>query len=156
MTPTSSLQWAQLQDAFAAGDVLAGEVLAVDKTGCHVPASTEATVTTRLDAKRALSLQGLAAVNQQVLAVGEVLPAVTQANGEVVQSGTVAAMLLNIERYNQGERGDVEQQLALAIPTLVKIGLFDLFSPAEWIRTDNAGRRLVGLFAEQYLAGPQK
>lgn len=152
MTPTSSLQWAQLQDAFAAGDVLAGDVLAVDKMSCAVSASH----TTPLDTQLPHSLQGLAAVNQQVLAAGEVLPAVTLANGEVVQSGTVASMLLNIERYNQGERGDVEQQLALAIPTLVKIGLFDLFSPAEWIRTDNAGRRLVGLFAEQYLAGPQK
>jgi hypothetical protein len=141
MTPTSSLQWAQLQDAFAAGDVLA---------------STDVCNMTTFDTLLPHSLQRQAAVNQQVLAAGEVLPAVTLANGNVMQTGTVAAMLLNIERYNRGERGDVEQQLALAVPTLVKIGLFDLFSPAEWTRTDNAGRRLVGLFAEQYLAGPQK
>ena len=34
----------------------------------------------------------------------------------------------------------------------VKVGLFDLFPPEEWIAGSNEGRRLVGILARQYLA----
>ncbi len=61
-------------------------------------------------------------------------------------------MLHNIDLYNSGERGDVEKELELAIPTLMKAGLFDLFSPEEWIAGSNPGRRLVGELAKRYLS----
>uniref|UniRef100_UPI00124FD011 DUF7709 family protein n=1 Tax=Acinetobacter bereziniae TaxID=106648 RepID=UPI00124FD011 len=75
----------------------------------------------------------LSSINQKIIQEGEVLPAVTLKDGTKVQSGTVATMLHNIDLYNQGLRGEVEQELILAIPTLIKVGLFDLFSPDEWI-----------------------
>ena len=93
----------------------------------------------------------LAQVNRKILAEGENLPAVQLKDGSRVQTGTVAAMLHNIAAYNAGERGAVEQELALAIPTLFKVGLFDLFSPQEWVAGNNPGRRLVGEMAQRYL-----
>ncbi|QUJ66407.1 hypothetical protein KDD30_09470 [Photobacterium sp. GJ3] len=95
--------------------------------------------------------QQLGAVNQKVVAEGERLPAVKLKDGTQVQTGTVAAMLHNIERFNAGHRDAVEAELEMAVPTLVKIGLFDLFCPDEWINGNNAGRRFVGRKAKQYL-----
>lgn len=95
----------------------------------------------------------LGAINQKVVADGENLPAVTLKDGSKVQTGTVATMLHNIELYNAGQRGMIEKELELAIPTLIKVGLFDLFSPDEWVDGANPGRRFVGLKAKQYLAG---
>ncbi|ATZ62559.1 MULTISPECIES: hypothetical protein [Acinetobacter] len=94
----------------------------------------------------------LSSINQKIIQEGEVLPAVTLKDGTKVQTGTVATMLHNIDLYNQGLRGEVEQELILAIPTLIKVGLFDLFSPDEWISGDNLGRRFVGEKAKQFLA----
>jgi len=93
----------------------------------------------------------LAAINSKVVSAGETLPDVALKDGSRVQTGTVATMLYNIGLYNAGERGQVERELALAIPTLVKVGLFDLFAPQEWIDGDNPGRRFVGEQARQYL-----
>ncbi|MBJ9952895.1 MULTISPECIES: hypothetical protein [unclassified Acinetobacter] len=98
------------------------------------------------------NLNELSNINQKIIQEGEVLPAVTLKDGSKVQTGTVATMLHNIDLYNQGSRGEVEQELILAIPTLVKVGLFDLFSPDEWISGDNPGRRFVGEKAKQFLA----
>ena len=92
----------------------------------------------------------LSQINQKILAHGESLPAVTLKDGSRVQTGTVATVLHNIGRYNAGERGKVEQELALAIPTLFKVGLFDLFAPEEWASTENPGRALVGELAASY------
>ena len=94
----------------------------------------------------------LSSINQKIIQGGEVLPAVTLKDGTKVQTGTVATMLHNIDLYNQGLREEVEQELILAIPTLIKVGLFDLFSPDEWISGDNLGRRFVGEKAKQFLA----
>lgn len=94
----------------------------------------------------------LSSINQKIIQEGEVLPAVTLKDGTKVQTGTVATMLHNIDLYNQGLRGEVEQELILAIPTLIKVGLFDLFSPDEWISGDNLGRRFIGEKAKQFLA----
>lgn len=94
----------------------------------------------------------LAAINQKILADGESLPLVQLKDGSKVQTGTVATMLRNIELYNAGERGDIEQQLEAAIPTVAKVGLFALFPPEEWIAGDNQGRRLVGTLAAKHLA----
>ncbi|WP_242112750.1 DUF7709 family protein [Luteimonas aquatica] len=94
----------------------------------------------------------LGAVNRKILAEGESLPVVRLRDGSPVQTGTVAAMLRNVERYNLGERGEVERELRLAVPTLVKVGLFALFPPQEWIAGANPGRALVGRAAAEYVA----
>ncbi|AQU81209.1 MULTISPECIES: DUF7709 family protein [unclassified Halomonas] len=94
----------------------------------------------------------LAAVNQKVVNAGEALPTVHLKDGSKVQTGTVAAMLYNISLYNSGERGQVERELELAVPTLIKVGLFDLFSVEDWISGNNHGRRFVGECAKAYLA----
>lgn len=86
----------------------------------------------------------LAQINQKILAPGESLPSVTLKDGSRVQTGTVAAMLHNISLYNRGARGAVEEELRLSIPTLFKVGLFDLFSPNEWVQGNNPGRKFVG------------
>lgn len=93
----------------------------------------------------------LSSINRKIVADGETLPAVKLRDGSLVQTGTVATMLVNLAAYNQGERGEVEHQLALAVPTLLKVGLFDLFPPEEWMRGDNPGRRLIGKLARDWL-----
>ena len=92
--------------------------------------------------------EALATVNQKILADGEKLPPVKLKDGSVVQTGTVATMLHNIELFNQCENEDIKTQLLLAIPTLIKVGLFDLFSPDEWLSKKNAGRNFVGINAK--------
>lgn len=92
----------------------------------------------------------LASINQKVIEDGQTLPAVKLKDGTQVQTGTVATMLYNIQRYNAGERGEVEQELILAIPTLFKVGLFDLFPAKEWINGENQGRKFVGEQAKEY------
>ena len=94
----------------------------------------------------------LAEVNRKIVAEGEHLPVVKLKDGSNVQTGTVATMLENVRRYNAGERGDVERELELSVPTLIKVGLLDLFEPEEWIHGDNPGRRFVGEKAREYLA----
>lgn len=109
-----------------------------------MPSSTEAII--------------LARVNQKILAAGETLPRVTLHDGSQVQTGTVATLLHNVALYNAAEasaRGEIEHALALVIPTLVKVGLFDLFSPEEWCSGSNPGRHFVGLKAKEYLAASQ-
>ena len=93
----------------------------------------------------------LGSINKKILAVGENLPIVKLKDGSNVQTGTVATMLHNIALYNEGARGDIEQELQLSVSTLIKIGLFDLFAPAEWISGTNPGRRFVGEKAKEYL-----
>ncbi|MEB3754933.1 DUF7709 family protein [Acinetobacter sp. MD2(2019)] len=92
----------------------------------------------------------LAHINQKVIEKGQVLPAVKLTDGTQVQTGTVATLLHNIVLYNAGERGLVEQELILAIPTLFKVGLFDLFSVEEWMIGENQGRKFVGQHAKHY------
>ncbi|MFK3861090.1 MULTISPECIES: DUF7709 family protein [Pseudoalteromonas] len=94
----------------------------------------------------------LATVNQKVVKDGEVLPSVHLKDGSRVQTGTVATMLYNINLYNAGERELVEKELELAVPTLVKVGLFDLFPIEDWIAGTNPGRRFVGECARNYLS----
>lgn len=60
-------------------------------------------------------------------------------------------MLHNIQPYNLGEHGAIEEELILAIPTLTKVGLFDLFSVDKWVNGDNAGRKFIGEQAQIYL-----
>jgi hypothetical protein len=100
------------------------------------------------------STERLASVNQKILAPGESLPAVQLKDGTKVQTGTVATMLYNVALYNNGARGSVEQELELAVPTLIKVGLFELFPPSDWIAGSNPGRRFVGEKAEELLERP--
>ncbi|GAB2689808.1 hypothetical protein GCM10027155_19120 [Acinetobacter apis] len=93
----------------------------------------------------------LAKINQKVIEDGQNLPSVKLKDGSTVQTGTVATMLHNIQLYNAGERGSVEDELILAIPTLLKVGIFDLFSVDEWIAGDNSGRSFVGVQTKKYL-----
>jgi len=93
----------------------------------------------------------LGAINQKILAAGESLPAVCLKDGSTVQTGTVATMLHNVALYNAGARGEVERELELAVPTLIKVGLFALFPPQEWIDGSNPGRRFVGEKAREML-----
>lgn len=94
----------------------------------------------------------LGAINNKIVADGEKLPAVTLRDGSRVQTGTVATMLRNVELYNSGERGRVEEELEIAVPTLIKVGLFELVSLDEWISGTNPGRSFVGRCAKKYLA----
>ena len=96
--------------------------------------------------------QDLAQINPKNLAVGEALPAVTLKDGSKVQTGTVATMLYNVKLYDAGQRGEIERELELAVATLAKVGLFDLFTPEEWISGDSPGRRFVGVKAKKYFA----
>lgn len=93
----------------------------------------------------------LGAINQKIIAAGESLPAVRLKDGSTVQTGTVATMLHNVALYNAGTRGEVERELELAVPTLIKVGLFALFPPQEWIDGGNPGRRFVGEKALEFL-----
>ncbi|WP_374517461.1 DUF7709 family protein [Undibacterium squillarum] len=93
----------------------------------------------------------LAGINQKILSEGEQLPLVKLKDGSQVQTGTVATMLVNIALYNEGQRGLVEEELRLSVPTLIKVGLFDLFPPQDWIAGDNPGRRYVGMIAQALL-----
>lgn len=92
------------------------------------------------------NIEQLGSINKKIVAEGEELPAVTLKDGRKVQTG----MLRNVALYNAGERGEVEEQLKIAVPTLVKVGLFELFSVDEWINGQSPGRSFVGLCAKEY------
>ncbi|WP_340681133.1 hypothetical protein [Paraglaciecola sp.] len=94
----------------------------------------------------------LAGINQKVVGEGQVLPSIHLKDGSKVQTGTVATMLYNVSLYNTGARGQVEKELELAVPTLIKVGLFELFPIEDWISGTNPGRRFVGQCAKVYLA----
>jgi hypothetical protein len=96
----------------------------------------------------------LQAINQKIITQGETLPLVQLKDGTSVQTGTVANMLHNINLYNNGARGEVERELELAIPTLIKVGLFDLFSVDEWLNGENLGRNFVGEKYKEYINNP--
>lgn len=98
----------------------------------------------------------LASINSKIVSEGEILPAVTLKDGSIVQTGTVATLLHNIRLYNAGERSEIQKELKLAIPSLIKVGLFDLFPPDEWINTNNEGRKFVGVCAKKYLESTEK
>ncbi|CAF1660404.1 unnamed protein product [Adineta ricciae] len=87
---------------------------------------------------------------------GTALPSLELKDGTRVQTGTVGSMLKNISLYNEGQRGEVEQLLEQCVPTLIQIGLFNLFPPEEWINTSNSGRRFVGKKAQELLARKDK
>lgn len=81
-------------------------------------------------------------------------PIVTLPDGRKVPTGTVGALLVNIKAYDEGNgerRAELEPAILSAIPTLVKVGMFDLFAPDEWTSENSPGRNLVGKLARDYL-----
>ncbi|MDQ1088972.1 MULTISPECIES: hypothetical protein [unclassified Siphonobacter] len=97
------------------------------------------------------NIDELARINQKILAQGESLPTVQLKDGTTVQTGTIATLLHNINLYNLSKSEKIQHELKAAIPTLFKVGLFDLFPPAEWLNTNNEGRKFVGNAAIEYL-----
>ncbi|KAH8197592.1 hypothetical protein TruAng_008224 [Truncatella angustata] len=85
--------------------------------------------------------------------LGAKMPEITLADGTVVQTGTVGALLMNIKAYSKAHAaGDGEKMAKLQEATraslpLLQVGIFDLFTPEEWAQGSNEGRKLVGKLA---------
>ncbi|KAI1505263.1 hypothetical protein F5X99DRAFT_276062 [Biscogniauxia marginata] len=93
--------------------------------------------------------RSLAALNSTTMGVN--FPEITLADGTVVQTGTVGALLINIRTYNEAhaagdeaKKTQLEDSFQATLPLLHKVGLFDLFPPEDWLRGSNEGRRAVG------------
>lgn len=88
--------------------------------------------------------------NQTLGAAAGSFPVVTLPNGDKLPTGTVGALLVNIKAYDKGneqERKAIEPAIRAAVPVLQKVGMFDLFSPEEWVAGGSPGRILVGKLA---------
>ncbi|KAL6245595.1 hypothetical protein RBB50_007594 [Rhinocladiella similis] len=90
-------------------------------------------------------------------------PTVKMADGQTVPTGTVATLLFNIRAYDQLLReiatGDItkreeletlEGEIKDPVPLLMKLGMFELFSPDEWC-AGGPGRQLVGKTAKEIM-----
>ncbi|KAI0597750.1 hypothetical protein F4775DRAFT_592985 [Biscogniauxia sp. FL1348] len=98
----------------------------------------------------------LAALNSATL--GATFPEITLADGSVVQTGTVGALLINIRAYNAAhaaedgaKKAQLEESFRASLPLLHRVGLFGLFPPEDWVRGDNEGRRAVGRAYAEFL-----
>lgn len=93
----------------------------------------------------------LQSINNKTLGTAsKSFPIVTLPNGEKLPTGTVGALLVNIKAYDAGDestRAALEPVIRAAVPTLEKVGMFDLFTPDEWINNGGPGRALVGQLA---------
>ena len=47
---------------------------------------------------------------------------------------------------------ELKQNMSLALPMLHRVGFFDLFTPDEWIKGQNQGRKVVGQLYLDFLA----
>ena len=109
----------------------------------------------------ALNARALSRINNRVLASGQSFAPVTLKDGSTIQTGTVGALLHNIDRYNAtqdaDERRQLEADMEAAVPVLLKIGLVgSLFSVNEWTAEGGSeGRRAVGEMARKRLAQQQ-
>ncbi|EMR66763.1 hypothetical protein UCREL1_6246 [Eutypa lata UCREL1] len=99
----------------------------------------------------------LAALNSAVL--GAKMPEITLPDGSKVQTGTVGALLINIRAYNEayaagdkGKTAKLEEAMAATLPLLDRVGMFDLFTPDEWIQGANEGRKTVGKLFKEFKA----
>ncbi|KAI0477999.1 hypothetical protein F4859DRAFT_513580 [Xylaria cf. heliscus] len=104
------------------------------------------------------STNALSDLNSATL--GAKFPEITLPDGSKVQTGTVGALLVNIRAYNAAHAAGntdkaqvLEASFKAALPLLDKVGLFDLFTPEEWIRGDNEGRKAVGRLYQDFKAG---
>lgn len=93
----------------------------------------------------------LQSINNKTLGTNaNAFPIVTLPNGQKVPTGTVGALLVNIQTYDASEesqRKQIEPALRAAIPILQKVGMFDLFRPEEWVEGGSPGRAFVGKVA---------
>ncbi|KAF1939240.1 hypothetical protein EJ02DRAFT_457097 [Clathrospora elynae] len=97
----------------------------------------------------------LAALNSAVM--GTTMPTVILPDGQRVQTGTVGALIINIKLYDEllsqssvdddERRAELEAMMAASLPVLKKAGMFDLFTPEDWMRGSSPGRRFVGELA---------
>lgn len=100
------------------------------------------------------NMSSLASVNNKIARAGQSFPEITLTDGTKVQTGTVGALLHNIRLYDAladnavEEREQLERDIELAIPVLVKVGLFGLFGPDEWLAGTSKGRRFAGQMAK--------
>lgn len=85
----------------------------------------------------------LAQINQKILAPGETLPLVQLNDGSTVQTGTFATLIHNIKLYDKKPDAALAAEIQAALPTLAKIGLFELFPAECWQARASAGQRLV-------------
>lgn len=67
------------------------------------------------------------------------------------------ALLINIRAYNEahaaGEKektAGLEKAMAASLPLLDRVGMFDLFTPDEWIQGTNEGRKTVGRLYQEF------
>ena len=95
----------------------------------------------------------LQAINNKTLGTNaQSFPVVTLPNGDKVPTGTVGALLVNIKAYNAGDdeqRKALEPAIRASIPVLTKVGMFDIFTPEDWINGGSPGRALVGKLARE-------
>jgi len=106
-------------------------------------------------------IEKLSEVNQKLGA----FPIVRLASGQRVPTGTVATLLLNIRTYDglvaqkgtsrdgaaeiERQTAQVADEIKAAVPVLLKLGMFELFSVDEWSAGAHPGRNLVGKFAKE-------
>jgi hypothetical protein len=71
-----------------------------------------------------------------------------------------SALLINIRAYNAAHAARdtaktqaLENSFKAALPLLDKVGLFDLFTPEEWIQGNNEGRKAVGRLYQEFKHG---
>jgi hypothetical protein len=102
-----------------------------------------------------MSTESLQETNNKTLGTSAgTFPIITLPDGRKVPTGTVGALLVNIKAYDEGNeerRAELEPAIQAAIPTLVKVGMFDIFTPKEWTSESSPGRSLVGKLASDYL-----
>jgi hypothetical protein len=76
--------------------------------------------------------------------------------GRKIPTGAAGACLVNIKAYDRAHAAGDEDQLCelqskiqAAVPVLKTAGMFDLFSPEDWMGGTSEGRRLVGEMAAE-------
>lgn len=103
-----------------------------------------------------MSNESLQETNNKTLGTNAgTFPIITLPDGRKVPTGTVGALLVNIKAFDEGteeQRVELEPAIRSAIPTLHKVGMFDLFTPDEWITDRSPGRSLVGRLARDFIA----
>ncbi|KAJ5813980.1 uncharacterized protein N7503_000730 [Penicillium pulvis] len=102
-----------------------------------------------------MSTDALQETNNKTLGTAAgTFPVITLPDGRKVPTGTVGALLVNIKAYDEGDetiKAELEPAIQSAIPTLHKVGMFDLFAPEEWTSSRSLGRSLVGRLAHDYI-----
>ncbi|KAF2809364.1 uncharacterized protein BDZ99DRAFT_571203 [Mytilinidion resinicola] len=81
----------------------------------------------------------LASSNSKTL--GASFPVITLPSGIKVPTGTVDS---NKTKEDEEELKGLAEQMKAALPVLKKVGMFDLFTPDEWVQGKSPGRKLVG------------